>query len=134
MSEPVIHVSAVVLTRADGCILTVRKRGTQRFMLPGGKPEAGETPAQTAARECHEEIGLALDPDVLTFLGVFRAAAANESGHVVEGVTFVADSPASVRPAREIAEVRWLDPRGPLPADLAPMLEHHVLPALRLAQ
>ena len=39
----VITVSAICFERADGAVLTVRKRGTTSWMLPGGKPESGES-------------------------------------------------------------------------------------------
>lgn len=131
MTEPVITVSAVVLRDDDGRILTVRKRGTSRFMLVGGKPEPGETPAQTALRETTEEVGLALDPEELRVLGSFEAPAANEPGHRLVSHVFTHPLPALPRPAAEIEEVRWLDPAQPLPDDLAPMLEFRVLPALQ---
>ncbi|HEX9086427.1 MAG TPA: NUDIX domain-containing protein, partial [Arthrobacter sp.] len=38
-----IIVSAVCVFDEAGRLLTVRKRGTDKFMHPGGKPEAGET-------------------------------------------------------------------------------------------
>ncbi len=129
-SENLIRVSAVVLRDANGAVLTVRKRGTDRFMLPGGKPEQGEDAATTAARECREEIGVDLHPGTLVPLGVFRAAAANEAGYQVEGAVFAYAGLVEPAAAAEIAELRWLDPRGPLPGDLAPLLRDRVLPAL----
>lgn len=133
-SPATIRVSAVVLRDASGAILTVRKRGTQRFMLPGGKPEAGESPRETAVRECVEEVGLELDPDALRDVGVHRTAAANEAGFEVEGAVFVhpgVTTPTGIAPAAEIEELRWLDPGArPLPDDLAPLLVEAVLPAL----
>ena len=128
---PDIVVSAVVFRDDRGHILTVRKAGTQRFMLPGGKREPGETAAQTAIRECSEEIGLALDLDLLTALGVFISDAANEPGLTLNGSVFEHPLSGEPRAAAEIAELRWLDLTQPLPDDLAPLLEHHVLPALR---
>jgi len=127
---PHFVVSAVVLRDASGRILTVRKAGTQRFMLPGGKPEQGETAAQAAIRESAEELGLALDPSRLAELGVFMADAANEPGLTLEGSVFEHPLESEPRAAAEIAELRWLDPSRPLPEDLAPLLEHHVLPML----
>ena len=53
-----ITVAAIAFVRADGRVLTVRKRGTSRFMLPGGKPEAGEQPMDTAVREIQEEVSV----------------------------------------------------------------------------
>lgn len=115
----------------SGALLTVRKVGTDRFMLPGGKPEPGESPEETAVRECREELGVDLTLEDLTHLGVFRAAAANEPGLDVEANTFTHPAPAGVTSSAEIAELRWLDPDArPLPADLAPLLAEHVLPAI----
>ncbi|GAA4154508.1 NUDIX domain-containing protein [Gryllotalpicola daejeonensis] len=122
--------SAVVLCDAAGRVLTVRKRGTSRFMLPGGKPEAGESAAETALREAREELGVALDPAQLELLGVFHSAAANEPDHRLESTVFTHPPVKITGPAAEIAELRWLDPRGELPNDLAPMLQFNVLPAL----
>lgn len=130
----VIVVSAVVLQDAAGRILTVRKRGTERFMLPGGKPEPGESALETAVREVSEELRVTLAPDALDLLGVVRAAAANEAGFEVEGTTFISlirVDATTIAPAAEIEEIRWLDLTvEPLPEDLAPMLEEQVLPLL----
>lgn len=125
-----ITVSGVVLRTEDGSLLTVRKRGTQRFMLPGGKPEPGEDARAAAVRELREEVGIDLDPAALQLVGTFRTAAANEPGHEVLGTIFQHPAPAQVAPAAEIAELRWLDPTGPLPDDLAPLLAERVIPAI----
>jgi len=129
-SEKLIRVSAVVIRDAAGRVLTARKRGTVRFMLPGGKPETGETAAETALREAREELGVDLSPELLEPLGVFRSAAANEPGFELESAVFVHPFVEVDGPAAEIDELRWLDPAAELPGDLAPMLEFHVLPAL----
>ncbi len=122
-----IVVSAVDLRDAEGSLLTVRKRGTDSFMHPGGKPEAGETPAHCAVREVEEELGLVLDPTRLELVAVHRTAAANEAGRPL--VASVFRHPAlqgqvqpDVTPAAEIEEIRWLDPTQPLPEDAAPLL------------
>ena len=116
--------------RRSGRLLTVRKRGTDKFMHPGGKPEAGETAAQAAARELQEEVGIVLAPDDLDLLGVWLADAANEAATQIEATVFTAPGVWSARPSAEIAEIRWLDLSGELPGDLAPLLTDHVLPAL----
>lgn len=130
-TNPLIHVSAVVLRDIRGHVLTVRKRGTDRFMLPGGKPEDGETTADTAVRECVEETGVMLEAGDVVELGTFRAPAANEADHEVEGAVFTHPDPVVVQaPSAEIEELRWLDLNEPLPDDLAPLLADHVIPAL----
>ena len=60
-----IKVCTVVIKDDAGRVLTVRKRGTNALMLPGGKPEQGESVKDTAAREVAEELGVALDLKVL---------------------------------------------------------------------
>ena len=122
-----IVVSAVDLRDAGGRVLTVRKRGTAAFMHPGGKPEPGETAAQCALREVEEELGLVLDAERLELVAVHRTAAANEAGRPLIASVFRHPhlshvSGPVVHPAAEIEQVRWLDPREPLPDDLAPLL------------
>lgn len=122
-----IVVAAVALVR-DGRVLTVRKRGTERFMLVGGKLEAGETARDAAVRETYEEVGLVIESP--TLLGEFFSEAANEPGHTLHSTVFWVESDAEPVAAAEIAELRWT-PLSDHPDDLAPMLEHHVLPVIR---
>lgn len=126
---PDIHVSAAVIVDAADRVLVVRKQGTVRFMQPGGKPEAGETAAQTLIRELEEELGLRLPESALTPLGTFVSAAANEPGHRVVAAAFSATiDPAAVTVQAELAELRWITPAdvGTLP--LAPLSVEHLLP------
>jgi 8-oxo-dGTP diphosphatase len=126
-------VAAVAFVR-DGHVLTVRKDGTDRFMLPGGKLEPGESAYDAAVREVREEVGL--DVADLTLLGEFTADAANEPGHLVESTVYVAPLPHGVdrvvvepAAAGEIAELRWTALDGEHD-DLAPLLAEHVVPRL----
>ena len=127
-----IRVSAIVMRNKEGLVLTVRKRGTTMFMLPGGKPEPGESASATALREFHEEIGVALEPARLSSLGVFRAAAANEPGCVVEAAVFehpFIEAAASAEPMAEIEAFEWADPAHPH-AHMAPLNTEVIFPAL----
>lgn len=125
-----IVVSAVCVFDDAGRLLTVRKRGTDKFMHPGGKPEPSESPAQTASRELQEEVGIVLAPEALALLGTWLADAANEAATRIEATVFTAPGIWTARPSAEIAEIRWLDLAAELPDDLAPLLIDHVLPAL----
>ncbi|WP_235736016.1 NUDIX hydrolase [Nocardioides alcanivorans] len=129
MSAGTIVVSAVAFVRG-GHVLAVRKRGTARFMLVGGKPEAGEDAEQTAVRETFEEVGLVIDS--LQLLGEFESPAANEPGHVLHSTVFTAELPGEPTAAAEIEELRWI-PLDSTRGDLAPMLRDDVLPLLRAA-
>lgn len=136
-----ITVSALVIRHPhEKALLMVRKRGTTSFMLPGGKPEAGESALDTVVREIHEELGVSLDRENLTPLGTFTAPAANEAEHEVTGHVFVCDTvPADLNvdePAylQDIDEIGWFS-YVDLPADteerqFAPLTRERVIPAL----
>lgn len=130
-----LTIAAVVFRSVEGEVLTVRKRGTDRFMLVGGKLEPGESPAAAAVRETVEETGLLLEDADLTLLGRFVAPAANEPDTEIECTVYTAPLTAAPVLAAEIAELRWLDPaRADEYADLAPLLTEQVLPALAQLQ
>jgi 8-oxo-dGTP pyrophosphatase MutT (NUDIX family) len=109
------------------------------FMHPGGKPEAGESAVQAAARELAEEVGIVIDPQDLELMGVWIADAANEAATDIEATVFRAPGTWQAHPSAEIAEIRWLDLAAldngaALPADLAPLLTDHILPELAAAR
>jgi len=113
----------------------VRKRGTSRFMQPGGKPEPGETDAAALARELSEELGLIVDPGELVPVGRFTADAANEAHTVLDARVF--DAPVilgalagSIEVAQEIEEALWVDPSAPGAVELAPLSSDILLPLL----
>ena len=124
-------VAAVVVRDGQGRVLVVRKRGTSRYMLPGGKIELGETPAEAAVRELREEVGAELDPTALAWLGEWTAPAANEPGQRVHGHVFEHPWLPGLSPRAEIADLAWLHPDDMVGRDdLAPLLVTCVLPAL----
>ena len=126
---PDIRVSAAIILDPDRRVLVVRKHGTTRFMQPGGKPEAGETPAETLMRELHEELGLVLEPAGLAPLGTFVSAAANEPDHRVVADAFVVSIGEAEPVAQaELAELRWITPADAETLPLAPLSVEHLLP------
>lgn len=126
---PDIHVSAAVIVDEEGRVLVVRKQGTTRFMQPGGKPEPGESAAQTLIRELDEELGVVLDEADLRPLGTFVSEAANEPGHRVVAEAFAASvAPSAVTVQAELAELRWITPADVATLPLAPLSVEHLLP------
>jgi len=126
-TPPVIRVSAVLAVDDAGRLLLVRKRGTSVWMQPGGKPEPGETPAQTLARELHEELGATIDPAALEPLGTFTTDAANEADTTLIADVFRATIQGPLRAAAEIEEVRWMLPREFATEPVAPLITQHIL-------
>lgn len=125
-----IHVSAAVILDDQGRLLVVRKAGTTAFMQPGGKPEAGESPAETLSRELAEEIGIHIAPAGMQSLGTYTANAANEPGFIVVADCFAVDirgqEPAA---AAEIEELRWITRADAEHLDIAPLAREYFLPA-----
>ncbi len=136
----VVNVCAVAIRNRDGLVLTVRKQGSDGFMMPGGKPEPGETPLQTACREVSEEIGLTPNPARMHHLGLLEAAALNEAGFTVRAETFEYaptdeqhEQLVTLVPQAEIAELRWVNPAMSSPSDSAaqaPLNTEQIFPLL----
>ncbi|UGB35132.1 NUDIX domain-containing protein [Microbacterium sp. cx-55] len=128
-AERRIRVSAAVITDDSGRLLLVRKRGTTAFMQPGGKPDPGETAAQTLVRELDEEIGIRPPASAITSLGTFTAPAANEPGHLVVADVFRVEIGAAVPViAAEIAESRWVTRADADEIEIAPLALAYFLP------
>jgi len=127
-----LHIAAACLFNTQGHLLTVRKRGTQAWMLPGGKRDGDETPLQALVRELQEELQLTMVAADFAPLGQFSAIAANEAATQVHAHVLVAHAPLqqTVQAAAEIAGVQWLELDQPLPDTLAPLLRSQVIPAL----
>jgi 8-oxo-dGTP diphosphatase len=128
-----IVVAAALVQNARGELLLVRKRGTECFMLPGGKIETGESPAQALARELQEELGATYQSVHARSLGVFKAAAANEPDHDVVAHLLAVELDGPANPGAEIEDVIWADVLQPQPLVLAPLVAEVVVPMLRKA-
>lgn len=128
----IIEVVGALIRDAEGRLLTVRKRGTQRFMLPGGKREPGEDDFTALSRELGEELGVTLTS--ATLLGYFEAPAANEPGAVVRSHAYVVETEGEIAIRAEIEQLLWIDPSAPPDVPIAPLLTGQILPALIAAR
>ncbi len=66
-----------------GRLLAVRTTGKDRFFVPGGKVERGETDTEALVREIHEELGVRLDPATVRPAFVAEAPGHGLGGRVV---------------------------------------------------
>ena len=124
----IVEVVGAVIRDEAGRVLTVRKRGTQRFMLPGGKREPGEDDGVALARELREELGVEVVSAVL--LGRFEAPAANEPGATVRSSAYRVEIAGKAAIQAEIEEMLWMDPKAPPDVPIAPLLLGRIFPSL----
>ncbi len=134
MNSNNIHVVAVLVQDHDDNILLVRKRGTEIFIQPGGKPEHGESIAETAHREVLEETGLNLDTSRFKTIGTFDAPAANEPGFTITAdclrVRLRPGESAKVLADAEIEQLAWFTPRQAADINAAPLFKDIILPMI----
>jgi mutator protein MutT len=106
---------AIALTRAEAgegtaFLLTRRAAGLRahsaQWALPGGRCDPGETPAQSALRELHEELGIALgECDVLGLLDDYPT----RSGYLITPVVVWVSTNAAITPnPAEVASVHHI--------------------------
>lgn len=118
--------AAIILTRRS---LKLRKHAGQ-WALPGGRMDAGETPAQTALRELEEEVGLALGEDqILGQLDDFTTRSGFTMKCIVvwggADVKLVAN-PDEVHAIHRIPLIEFMRPDAPI-LESIPESEHPVL-------
>lgn len=151
MSKRFIDVAAGLILKPDGQLLLAQRPGDKPWSgwweLPGGKIEAGETPAQALARELNEELGITVTrstpwitytheyPQTIVRLGFHRVTDWNGEPSGLEGQSLAwvnAHAVPTVSPLlpATLPPLRWLQlPDRYLissigaPRQLAPFLE-----------
>ncbi len=88
----------------DGKLLLVRKRET--WILPGGKPEEGETDLECLAREIKEETGIVAED--FSYYREFRGISPHKRDEITVRV-YLATGEGDPQPSAEIGACKWVD-------------------------
>jgi 8-oxo-dGTP diphosphatase len=92
----------------DNAILLTKSYGKDKYYIPGGKREIGETDEQALAREIQEELSVTLDTNTLQFIGIFEAQAhAQPEGVFVKMTCYAGDYSGVLRANSEIEAIKW---------------------------
>ncbi len=90
-------------------ILSTKSFGKDKYYIPGGKREPGETDAAALCREIKEELSVELDVNTLQFVGIFSAQAhGHPTGTLVQMTCYTATYTGTLKAAAEIEEIKWL--------------------------
>jgi 8-oxo-dGTP diphosphatase len=94
----------------DHQILSTKSFGKDKYYIPGGKREAGETDEQALCREIREELSVEIMVPTLQFVGIFEAQAhGHPEGVRVQMTCYTADYVGELKAAAEIEEIIWLN-------------------------
>jgi 8-oxo-dGTP pyrophosphatase MutT (NUDIX family) len=92
----------------DRKLLLAFSRNKQCFYLPGGKIDAGETPAQALCREIREELNIPIDEkDLRYYTHITAPAYGEEMGVIMEQDCFILDKNVQPQASAEIGELRY---------------------------
>lgn len=93
----------------DKSILSTKSYGKDKYYIPGGKREPGETDEQALIREIWEELDVTIDSKTLHYMGTFEAQAHGHSeGIVVKMTCYSGAYSGELKASSEIEEMKWL--------------------------
>ncbi len=91
-------------------ILSTRSKGKDKYYIPGGKREKGESDIQALMREIKEELSIDLMEESIQFLENFAGQAhGHAEGVVVKMQCYTSKFKGEIKPEAEIEEVIWLN-------------------------
>lgn len=90
-------------------ILSTKSYGKDKYYIPGGKREMGETDEEALIREISEELSVTIDPATLQYMGTYEAQAhSHEEGIIVKMTCYSGEYSGELKASAEIEEMRWL--------------------------
>ncbi len=119
MSGPIATVGALVINQSGDCLLIKTHKWRDRYGIPGGKIQAGETMLEALRRELLEETGLAIrDERLILVQDCIDSPEFYKPAHFLL-INYVAwTDGADVRLNDEAQSYRWIQPKDAFSLDL----------------
>ncbi len=106
-----------------------RKKRTNLFLMPGGKPEQGESIEECLIREIKEEHGCTIIQNSISFFDSFEDVAANEPNTRIHMKLYLGKIKGEPQTRSEIEECRWFGKEDNQEI-LSPIIKNKILPLL----
>ncbi|WP_087020204.1 NUDIX hydrolase [Thaumasiovibrio subtropicus] len=101
--------SVAWVLRRDGKVLCVKSKNKDKFFVPGGKFELGESAKQALCREIAEELSVTLKEETMRHVTTIHDIAYGLPNTDVEMACYSADYVGEIVPNAEIETVAWVD-------------------------
>ena len=125
----IIQKSALAVIQ-NNKLLVVRPHNSQFLLMPGGKPNLGESAVAALKREIMEELCCTINEKTITFLGTFEDVAAGSNGSIVKIDLYTGTLIGTPQPSSEIEELVWISSNGILLPQLSPIIKNKIMPFL----
>ena len=111
-------------------LLVVRPHNSQFLLMPGGKPNVGESSESALKREIMEELCCIIDEKTITFLGTFEDVAAGSNSSIVRIDLYRGTLIGTPQPSSEIEELVWISSNDISLQQLSPIIKNKIMPFL----
>ncbi|WP_414043421.1 NUDIX hydrolase [Macrococcus sp. EM39E] len=103
------YICANLVEIKDNKLLLVKVRDNEKYYLPGGKIETGESDIESLTREMEEELSVKLDASKLAYLDTIIGPAYPDTNHDVELRCYTYEGLDTVEKSSEITDVQYMD-------------------------
>jgi 8-oxo-dGTP diphosphatase len=94
----------------DNKVLLTKSYGKDKYYIPGGKREQGESDEQALIREIEEELTVFIDTNTLQFVGIFEAQAHGQpEGVIVRMTCYAGEYRGEIKASSEIEQTKWFN-------------------------
>ena len=112
-------------------LLVVRSHHSQFLLMPGGKPEEGESAVAALEREIKEELNCSIDKHTIKFIGTFEDVAAGGNKSRVKIDLFSGKLKGAPKPSSEIEELVWISAAEVATnSQISPIIRNKIVPFL----